>query len=386
MLAEFGQNDVGRSSSLEIGPLRQSHLILAAFALPLAWSAQAAPPASSEALDFALPDRVGGLVLNVSSYEDVIAQFGPPDNAQFNADPAIPHEIKVMNYARYGLVLTVRQDLYKKLSEIKLERKFAGVAADGLRMGMPIAEAEKLLIRQFGPPSSLSSSSKWLLWFLSNHKGRYALEVRSYWDSEVHEIIMQGSPNLSKKADRENERYMAGINAQAQADIAAAAWRREAAYAAAPHTRPRLNPRNLDLRPLPLASSAPGQLAVAVAYRPGVTTWDTFVRDGWAKHSPHNGELGILRLTGRLGETLDIELGVVMEKPGHIVNPPEISLISAFEMLPFGVGYNFEAGYFDSEPIQLPSGKRLGGISKAELVCRLKFVKQVLTENDCTKE
>lgn len=128
------------------------------------------------------------------------------------------------------------------------------------------------------------------------------------------------------------------------------------------------------------------QKAIAGAYVPGEAKWEQFIADGWPKKSPGNGELGIIRMSGTLGGDLTVVLGVVEGRPGFTINLPEQALEFSLPVLEYGMGINFEAGYFQSEPLELPSGRKMGGDNMARPLCQLVFTARVLAKNTCAEK
>jgi hypothetical protein len=335
-----------------------------------------AAPASDLLLD--PPDRLGSLVIGSSTLEDVVAVLGEPDNAGELQIPG-PRTLKILKYSRLGIEIHIVQDLRKRIVSIELSQNFSGTSVDGLRIGMPIDEAKAISLARFGKP--FAASDIYGEWFIHTDKGSYNFGFLGI-GGKVINFTLGGKLRLSAKQERENNEYFAQVSAQVQAAIAAS--KAKLAAAEAPRQVSEFAsgsvPSSRELTLLPAA-----HLRIATAYKPGVTTWDQFVADGWPTRSPHNGDLGIVRMSGTLMGELTVVLGVVEGNPGFVVNPPEIALGHLLQMMEFGMGINFEAEYFESEPIELPSGRRMGGENMARPVCQLSFKLGAMTENTCAE-
>ena len=104
-------------------------------------------------LSITFPNKVGPLVVGKSNYADLIELLGEPELMENTKIESTKQDILELKYPRKGIEFTVDKNKQMRVVRIEVYRPFSGSSMEGLRLGMPIAEATKLISSRYGKPS-----------------------------------------------------------------------------------------------------------------------------------------------------------------------------------------------------------------------------------------
>jgi len=114
---------------------------------PHSFGASNQPP-----LSITIPDKVGALVVGKSNYADVIRLLGEPELKENTKTKYSEEDILELKYPHKGIEFIISKNKQMRVVRIEVYRPFSGSSIEGLRLGMPIIEAKKLIASQYGKP------------------------------------------------------------------------------------------------------------------------------------------------------------------------------------------------------------------------------------------
>jgi len=123
---------------------------------PADWIAVAAPlsfaTSNQLTLQITIPDKVGPLVIGKSNYADVIQLLGEPELIENTTSLFLSVPILHLRYPRRGIEFTIDKNKQMCVARIEVFKPFSGSSIEGLRLGIPITDAKKLIASQYGEP------------------------------------------------------------------------------------------------------------------------------------------------------------------------------------------------------------------------------------------
>lgn len=122
-------------------------LALSTSTLSTAWASDQLKP-----LSIGIPDKIGSLVVGKSNYADVVALLGVPELTENTTTKYAKQEILELKYPLKGIEFTIDKNKQMRVVRIEVYRPFTGSSAEGLRLGMPLADAKQIISSRFGKP------------------------------------------------------------------------------------------------------------------------------------------------------------------------------------------------------------------------------------------
>lgn len=103
-------------------------------------------------LSIEIPDKIGSLVVGKSNYADIVALLGAPELIENTVTETLKQEILDLKYPRKGLEFTIDKNKQMRVVRIEVYKPFIGSSVEGLRLGMPVAEAKRIISSRLGKP------------------------------------------------------------------------------------------------------------------------------------------------------------------------------------------------------------------------------------------
>ena len=121
---------------------------MSASTLPAAWAVD-----HLESLSIEAPNKIGSLIVGQSNYAEVVALLGMPEFTENIKENLTKQDIMELRYPLKGIEFTIDKNKQMRVVRIEIYRPFEGSSVDGLRIGMPVAEAKRIISSRFGKPN-----------------------------------------------------------------------------------------------------------------------------------------------------------------------------------------------------------------------------------------
>ncbi len=107
-----------------------------------------------KSLSIVMPNKVGSLVVGKSNYSDVIKLLGEPELTESKKSKYTEGESLELKYPRKGIEISIDKNKQMRTTRIEMYRPFSGSSAEGLRLGISIAESKKIISSRYGNPDT----------------------------------------------------------------------------------------------------------------------------------------------------------------------------------------------------------------------------------------